>query len=1198
MTPPTFTLHPARRALCATAVLAVVFLALPALAAAASPAWRLVDQAVPAAVPAGGNGFFTLQVQNIGNQSSDGSPVIVTDHLPPGLTATAAYGLEYSTHGNLTSRQEGNWNCSGAGTPTVTCVNNPEVVFHFPVDRGLKAFQPTFYNGWGLNNAGCSAAGAIECFSQEGGGNLPETPEQEAFRTMPLPIAIAYTLAPGATGLLSDDATLAGGGAPAPAGDHSTVEVSASAPPFGAQNARVYAINADGSPDTQAGSHPYAVTAVLKLNGGEESEKNGAGALRSVHAELPSGLIGNPMAYPRCPQQLFEESREWGESACPIDTQVGALTILFIGQEFSNVPIYSIDPSHGEAALFAGAVKNFLVHINVHVSSGPGHRITLDGTDIPYGLPISFADVTFWGTPSDPSHDRLRGLNAPKSSDAPLKPFLTLPTQCGVTMPFSFSFTRWERGYGGEPLPEDGPVSVGPIGTELGDELGNPVTLSGCSKLEYTPSIEARSTSTSADSPTGFEGDYKTPAAAHEEHPEQLAEGELKNMELTLPAGVTVNPSSANGLGVCSEAQIALGAAGAGECPESSRVATLQAQTPLLDHPMPGAVYLATQDQNPFHTLLAAYVVINDPISGTVIKLPAELKANPETGQLTARLPETPQYPLSDVKIKFFEDLATPQSCGTFTTTSDLTPWSTPETPDATPSSSFAITTGAGGAACPGTLPFAPAFSGGTASNQAGAFSPLELSITRRDGEQHISGLTLQLPEGLAAVLKGVAECPEPQAAKGECGPESLIGEASASAGVGPHPYVLHGGRVYLTGPYNGGSFGDVVVIPAVAGPFNLGNVVNRDSIRINPVTAQVSIVADPLPQMVNNTEGRKSGIPTDVRQIEVSINRPNFTFNPSSCAPMSMTGELTGAQGTVAAVSSRYQAAGCAALKFAPQFTATTQGNGTTKGHGASLDVKIGYPQPFTSYANIAKVDTSLPLALSSRLTTLQKACTEAQFAADPANCPPASDVGTATATTPLLPNPMIGPAYLVSHGGKAFPDLVVILQGNNVTIDLTGNTDIKGGITYSKFETVPDAPVSSFELNLPEKENALLGAVKNLCDTNLEMPTEMTGQNGAFFKQSNRITVTGCSGSLSVVSSHVNKKTLKLSVYAPAAGKVTASGKGVSSGSKTYSGQEALTFTLKEKKAGKLKTKIKLTFTPSKGSKQSKSLSVKFKK
>ena len=259
---------------------------------------------------------------------------------------------------------------------------------------------------------------------------------------------------------------------------------------------------------------------------------------------------------------------------------------------------------------------------------------------------------------------------------------------------------------------------------------------------------------------------------------------------------------------------------------------------------------------------------------------------------------------------------------------------------------------------------------------------------------------------------------------------------------------------------------------------------------------------------------------------------------------------------------------------------------------------MKIKYPEPYTSYANILKVDTSLPLALSSRLTTLQKACTETQFAANPANCPPASAVGTATASTPLLPEPMVGPAYLVSQGGRAFPDLDIILQGNNVTIDLTGNTDIKGGITYSKFETVPDAPVSSFELNLPEKENSILGAVKNLCQTNLQMPTEMTGQNGAFFKQSNRITVTGCSGSLSVVSSHVNKKTLKLSVYAPAAGKVTTSGKGVSNGVKTYSGHEALTFTLKQKKAGKLKTKIKLTFTPKSGKRQAKTLSVKFKK
>jgi hypothetical protein len=327
------------------------------------------------------------------------------------------------------------------------------------------------------------------------------------------------------------------------------------------------------------------------------------------------------------------------------------------------------------------------------------------------------------------------------------------------------------------------------------------------------------------------------------------------------------------------------------------------------------------------------------------------------------------------------------------------------------------------------------------------------------------------------------------------------------------------------------------VIVPAVAGPFDLGVVVIPQALYINPTTAQVTDVSDPFPTI-------RDGIPLRIKRVNVNLNRPGFTLNPTSCEPKAIAATAIGTTGAQAALSAHYQAAGCASLAFHPEFSASTQGNGKTKGDGASLDVKVGYPQPYTAYANILKVDTQLPPALSSRLTTLQKACTETQFAANPAGCPPGADVGTATASTPLLPGPMTGPAYLVSHGGRAFPDLDIILQGNNVTIDLTGNTDIKNGITYSNLETVPDAPVSSFELNLPEQENSILAAVKNLCAPTktvtvkkkvtvkrhgkpvkvtkkvtssvpeaLIMPTSITAQDGgAVLTQNIKVAVTGC--------------------------------------------------------------------------------------
>jgi hypothetical protein len=493
----------------------------------------------------------------------------------------------------------------------------------------------------------------------------------------------------------------------------------------------------------------------------------------------------------------------------------------------------------------------------------------------------------------------------------------------------------------------------------------------------------------------------------------------------------------------------------------------------------------------------------------------------------------------SELKLDFHggqrAPLANPQSCGTFTTTAELEPWShTPApgekegTPDVTLEPSFTIGGDCGGG-------FAPSFSAGTVNPQAGAYSPFTLTLGRHDREQDLSGVEVHMPEGLIGKVAGLQQCPEAAANAGTCGsvaPGSRVGTATAAAGSGSEPY-WQSGNVYLTGPYGGGPFGLSVVVPAVAGPYNLGNIVVRAAIYINPQTAQVTVRSNPLPQRVD-------GVSLRLKTVNVTVGEQNdFTFNPTNCDEQSIGAILAGAQGASAQVSSRFQAANCASLPFKPSFTVSSQGK-TSKANGASLDVKVA-EKP--NEANIHKVDVQLPLALPARLTTLQKACTEAQFNTNPAGCPAASNVGTATARTPVLNSPLTGPAYLVSHGGAAFPDLDIILQGEGVTIILTGNTDIKKGITYSKFEAVPDAPISSFELNLPEGPHSALAANANLCaptktktvtkrvtvrsrgrtrhvtrrvkelvPETLVMPTTITGQNGARVTQSTKISVTGC--------------------------------------------------------------------------------------
>src|SRR5271165_179923 len=365
----------------------------------------------------------------------------------------------------------------------------------------------------------------------------------------------------------------------------------------------------------------------------------------------------------------------------------------------------------------------------------------------------------------------------------------------------------------------------------------------------------------------------------------------------------------------------------------------------------------------------------------------------------------------------------------------------------------------------------------------------------------------MHLPPGVAGMLSSVALCGEPQASEGTCGPESEVGQAIESAGLGPEPYIESGGKVYITGPYDGAPFGLSIVTPAIAGPFNLGTVVVRSRIYIDPETAALTIVSDPLPTQLK-------GIPLQLKRIQVLVDRPNFEFNPTNCSPMEITGQVSGDGGTVAPVSSHFQVSNCAALPFTPVLTASTAGQ-ASKEDGASFNVKItsaGFGQ-----ADIAKVDLTLPEALPSRLSTIQKACVAAVFESNPAACSPESVIGTATIHTPVLRSPLVGPAYLVSHGSAQFPDVEFVLQGEGITLILDGKTQIKGGITYSRFESAPDAPFTSFETQLPAGPHSALTAFLpktpyDLCGTKLQMPTEITAQNGAFISQSTQIAVTGC--------------------------------------------------------------------------------------
>jgi hypothetical protein len=585
---------------------------------------------------------------------------------------------------------------------------------------------------------------------------------------------------------------------------------------------------------------------------------------------------------------------------------------------------------------------------------------------------------------------------------------------------------------------------------------------------------------------------------------------------------------------------------------------------PLLGAPLQGQLFVGepecgnanhpqpcTNEDAENGKLVRVFLQAQDPRAGVIIKQVGQGSLNPLTGQLKTTFSNAPQQPFELLALKLKggprAPLANPQSCGTATTETDLTPWSAPGlggltgteeipgTPDALPSASFEVT---------GCAPaqFAPSFNAGTTNNQAGAFSPLTLTFSRTDSDQDFEALTLHTPPGLAGMISSVTLCPEAQANAGTCSPASQIGTTTVGSGPGPHPLYLPG-KVYLTGPYKGQPFGMSVAVPAVAGPFNLGMVVVRSSIHVDPYTAAVTVTSDPFPKILD-------GVPTHVKQVNVNINREGFIFNPTNCNTLAITGTLSSTQGLTAPVSSSFKAANCASLPFSPTFTASTVGK-ASKANGASLDVKV--TSAGLGQANIAKVNLQLPKALPSRLTTIQKACVARVFEANPAACGEGSVIGSATIHTPVLKSPLSGPAYLVSHGGAAFPDVEFILQGEGIMVILDGKTDIKNGITYSNFESAPDAPFTSFETVLPTGPHSALTANVpekekfSLCGTTLTMPTTITAQNGAVIKQKTHIALTGCPPTVTIAKAKLKGNTLLVTVKLSAAGTVRISGKGL---------------------------------------------------
>ena len=950
----------------------------------------------------------------------------------------------------------------------------------------------------------------------------------------------------GASSGAVNETHISGGGAPA-ATIKRPVAISSSPAGFGIGEFTLLPEEEGGAPDTHAGTHPYQLTNTLSFNRDSTETLTPPALPRNLEFKLPPGQVGNATALPQCNAADFAHIKAEGRSnSCEGKTAIGVAVVTASTsperEEIFTVPVFNLTPAIGEPARFGFEVLRNPVILDTAVRSGPGedYGVTVSTKNITQVVNFISATTVFWGAPADPSHNASRGWNCvlggtyqaetgqgcELSHDPHPAAFLTLPTNCQAPFDPSLQGLSWPT------KAASGGLSFTPLTYQLEDGAGHPLALTGCNQLAFAPKISAEPTAQSASSPSGldfnlnFDDEGLTSAGG-------AAQSQLKDTAVTLPEGLTINPSAGVGLGGCSvadyERETLESAAGAG-CPNDSKLGTVEITTPLLSSAIHGSIFIAQPYENPFSepghpngSLVALYIVAKNPDTGILVKLAGKVDRNPATGQLTTTFQNNPQLPFDHFNFHFREGqqapLITPPTCGSYSTQALLTPWSEPLTA-LSDTSSFSITQGAGGGACPsGTPPFAPQIESGTLNNVAGAFSPFYLRLSRGDGESEITSFSNNLPPGLSGILTGIPFCPEAaiatartktgaqEQANPSCPAASLLGHSQVGTGVGA-VLAYTPGKIYLAGPYNGDPFSLVSVTSAVVGPFDLGTVVIRFGLRLDPHTVQVSVdptASEPIPHIID-------GIVTHVRDIRVTIDRPGFTLNPTSCNPMSISSTLGSAFAQSSTVSSPFQAASCASLKFAPQFSVSTAGK-TSKSQGASLQVRLAYPNaPLGTYANIAKVKVSLPKQLPSRLTTLQKACTAPVFDQNPAACPPASIVGHAKVITPAIPEPLEGPAYFVSHGGEAFPDLTIVLKGYGVTVDLVGSTSIKNGVTTSTFKSTPDVPFNSFELTLPQGPGSALAANVNLCASKLAMPTEFTAQNGVVLNQSTPIKVTGC--------------------------------------------------------------------------------------
>jgi hypothetical protein len=824
--------------------------------------------------------------------------------------------------------------------------------------------------------------------------------------------------------------------------------------------------------DRQAGKHADMTIAIKLTRDGNEPYANA----RDIEIELPPGIIGNPQAVQRCtPEQLGDDAVT---SACPFDSQVGMTRIRTVQPVTGvfNEPVYNMVPPKGTdiVARLGFIAAGWPAFVNIRVDPVDyGLIATAEG--VPAASGLSEATTTIWGLPSDPIHDEDRitpeealygGAPSEGRQITPGAPFLSNTTDCSAGRQVRVTARSYQ-------LPDQPSTQTAPF-----------PEATGCGKLGFAPTFALAPTNPEAAAPTGVDTELQID---QNESAQGLATSTLKSARVTLPDGFAINSAAADGLEACSAEQVGYGKNADANCPAAAKIGSIEAVVPALEETLHGSVYQRTPEPG---RLFGLWVVADE--QGVHLKLPARIETNPLTGQLTTvfdgidSLGGLPQVPVENLKLNVFggprAPLSTPAGCGTYMAHYAFTPWS--GTPTVEKDAPMQVSQGCGKGG------FSPQLSAGSLNSLGGKFAPFSFTLTRKDGEANPQTIALHMPQGLLAKLGGVPLCPDDVAAGGACPADSRIGSLAASSGVGGAPlWIPQPGKaptaVYLAGPYKGAPYSVVSVVPAQAGPFDLGLVVNRAAINVDPETALATIVTDPLPQFLE-------GVPVSYRTIHVEVDRQNFTINPTSCAPKKIVATVTAVGGAVAEPSAGFQATGCSKLAYTPKLKLSFTGSTTRTGNPGVRAVLTQKP----NQANSKAVTVLLPGSQFIDNSHINNPCTRVQFVADA--CPPKSILGKVSAVSPLLDQPLKGNVYFRSNGGdRELPDLVADLRGQ-IHVTVVGFIDSVKGRVRTRFLSIPDAPVTKFKMNLFGGSRGLLENSQDLCKRKRHVELHMKAHNG----------------------------------------------------------------------------------------------------